>query len=391
MNKKMNIPIARTKLTKSEFDIVRKPLESGWIVQGPYTKKFEDKWSKFTNSDESIAVTSCTTALQLSLAALGFEPGDEVILPAFTWIATANIVEHLGGVVKFCDIDLETFNIDVNQVEKHITSKTKAIIPVHLFGLSADMNPIIEIAKKYNLWVVEDAACGFGAKYYGTHVGTIGDTGCFSFHPRKSITTGEGGMVTTSNSALADKIRSLRDHGATMSDYQRHHGAKPYLLAEYPYAGYNYRLTDIQASIGVTQMDRAEDIIKERQKIGRKYTKELGKMNFFQLPYENDSFVHGFQSYACIFNVNNIKIKNVQDINNQRNQFMDDLQNAGVSTRPATHAVHMLEYYKAKYSIKPMDFPNAYIANECSISFPLFNGMSDDEQSYVIKKIKDLL
>ena len=239
------------------------------------------KFSEFTESKHSIAVTSCTSALHLSLAALGFKAGDEAIVPAFTWISTANIIEHLGGKVIFCDIDLETFNIDISQIESKITPRTKAILPVHLFGLSADMDPILNLAKKYNLWVVEDAACGFGSTYNNKHVGTLGDTGCFSFHPRKAITTGEGGMITTNDDDLAEKIISMRDHGAAMSDFQRHHGSKPYLLSEYPYAGYNYRLTDIQASIGSTQMNRANEIVFERKKIAKTYNNKLSDLNFF--------------------------------------------------------------------------------------------------------------
>lgn len=384
----MKVPIARTQLTKKEFDIIQKPLESGWVVQGPYTQEFEKKFSEFVDVKESIAVSSCTSALHLSLAALNFKPGDEAIVPAFTWISTANVVEHLGGKVVFCDIDLSTFNIDISKIEKKITPRTKAILPVHLFGLSANMNPIIEIAKKHNLFVIEDAACGFGSKYSNKHVGTFGDTGCFSFHPRKAITTGEGGMVTTNNSELARKIRSMRDHGAAMSDFQRHHGSRPYLLAEHPYAGYNYRMTDIQASIGLTQMDRAKKIVDERIKLAITYLKSLDGLDFFQLPTNTNGYQHGYQSFPCLFDKKNINLSNVEDINTRRNSFMDTLQNDGVSTRPATHAVHMLKYYREKYRIDPHDFPNAYIANECSISFPLFNGLTAKEQDYVINTIK---
>ena len=385
----MKVPIARTQLTEKEFNIIRKPLESGWVVQGPYTKAFEESWSEFTGAKHSIAVTSCTTALHLSLATLGLKPNDEVIVPAFTWIATANVVEHLKAKVIFCDIDLKTFNIDPSQIEAKITSRTKAIIPVHLFGLSADMDPILEIAQKHNLWVVEDAACGFGAEYKGQHVGTFGETGCFSFHPRKAITTGEGGMITTNNDDLAEKMRSMRDHGAAMSDFQRHHGAKPYLLAEHPYAGFNYRMTDIQASIGVTQMERADDILNERQALAKKYNKALKELDFFQLPYENTNYEHGYQSYPCMSDIKNASLNKIKTVNEKRNMFMNALQKEGVSTRPATHAVHMLQYYREKYEVIPEDFPNAYIANECSISFPLFNGLTDEEQCFVIKSIKE--
>ena len=198
----------------------------------------------------------------------------------------------------------------------------------------------MRIANKYNLWVVEDAACGFGAKYRKRHVGNFGNTGCFSFHPRKSITTGEGGMITTNDDALARKLRSMRDHGAAISDYQRHHGSKPFLLPEFPYAGFNYRMTDIQASIGVTQMNRANKIVNERRHLAEKYIKELQQLDFFQLPIAENYFEHGYQSFPCIYDINNINSRDILSINNNRNNFMDSLEKIGVSTRPATHAVH---------------------------------------------------
>ena len=187
-------------------------------------------------------------------------------MPAFTWISTANVIEHLGGKVVFVDIDLNTFNIDFTKIEECITDRTKAILPVHLFGLPAAMNEILKIARKYNLVVVEDAACGFGSKLNQTHVGTFGNTGCFSFHPRKAITTGEGGMITTNDEELAIKMRRLRDHGASLSDHQRHLGPKPYLLSDHKDAGFNLRMTDIQAALGLAQMKRAKKIVNERKK-----------------------------------------------------------------------------------------------------------------------------
>lgn len=389
MTSKMNIPIARTSLLENEIQSVIAPLENGWLVQGPKVQEFESKWSKFTSSENSLAVTSCTTALHLSLAALEFGPGDEAIVPAFTWISTANVVEHLGGKVVFCDIDPETFNIDVSQIERKITSKTKAILPVHLFGLAANMDPINEIAKRHNLWVVEDAACGFGAKYFGRHVGTLGTTGCFSFHPRKALTTGEGGMVTTSDSKLADKVRCLRDHGATMSDLQRHLGAKPYLLADHPEAGYNQRMTDIQGALGSAQMDRAHEIILERRNLANIYNEAFSNLGWLRTPACHEGYEHGYQSYPCMFRPENLGLQNVKEVNQARNAWMESLQTAGISTRPATHAVHMLSYYQKKYRCEPEDYPNAYIANECSISLPLFHGMTEDEQNFVIEFVKN--
>ena len=390
----MNIPIARTNLTEAEINSVLEPLHSGWLVQGPKVREFEEKWSSFTGSKHSIAVTSCTTALHLSLAALGFGPGDEAIVPAFTWISTANVVEHLGGKVVFCDIDLETFNIDPAQIESLITNKTKAILPVHLFGLSADIEAIHAIVQRHNLWVVEDAACGFGARYHGSHVGTFGNTGCFSFHPRKAITTGEGGMVTTQDEQLAERVRRLRDHGAAMSDLQRHLGARPYLLADHPDAGYNQRMTDIQAALGSAQMDRANLIVKERRRLALRYDQALEDLACLQTPARPQGYEHGYQSYPCLFQPERTKyaastrdIKEIKTINEVRNQWMDQLQKQGISTRPATHAVHMLSFYKQKYRLKPEDFPNAFAANDCSISLPLFHGMTAREQGIVIEII----
>ena len=206
---KLNVPIARTALEKNEIESVLGPLSSGWLVQGPKVREFEEKWSAFTGAAHSIAVTSCTSALHLSLVALGIGPGDEVIVPAFTWISTANVVEHCGAKPVFCDIDLETFNIDAKAAAAVVTDRTKAIIPVHLFGLCADMDAVAALAKTHGLAVVEDAACGFGARIGGRHAGTFGDTGCFSFHPRKAITTGEGGMVTCADEALAAQYVAL--------------------------------------------------------------------------------------------------------------------------------------------------------------------------------------
>jgi perosamine synthetase len=382
-----NVPIARTSLSESEIQSVMEPLRSGWLVQGPKVREFEDKWSAFTGAKHSIAVTSCTTGLHLSLAAMGIESGDEVIVPAFTWIATANVVEHLGAKVVFCDIDLETFNLDVQRLASLVTAKTKAILPVHLFGMAADMEPINAFSKQHQLWVVEDAACGFGSRYQGQHVGTLGHTGVFSFHPRKAITTGEGGMITTQDDELAAKLRRLRDHGAAMSDLQRHLGARPYLLADHPDAGYNQRMTDLQAALGAAQMDRASDIVLERQHLARRYDEAFASLAWLRTPVKRAGYEHGYQSYPCLFQPESIKPNAVLRINERRNAWMDKLQKLGISTRPATHAVHMLTFYREKYKLNPQDFPNAYAANDCSISLPLFHGLTVKEQDYVIEQV----
>jgi len=390
----MKIPIAKTKLLEEDILSVLEPLRSGWLVQGPKVAEFERLWSDFTGVKNSIAVTSCTSALHLSLAALGFGPGDEAIVPSFTWISTANVVEHLGGKVVFADIDLNTFNIDPDDIESKITKRTKAIIPVHLFGLSANMDSILRIANKYSLRVIEDAACGFGSYFRNKHVGNFGDTGCFSFHPRKSITTGEGGMITTNDDDLAEKLRRLRNHGASLTDLQRHLGPKPYLLSDHLDAGYNQRMTDFQAAMGITQLKRGKEILSERKEIASKYNDELINMKLLTPKY-NSLYVHGYQSFPCIFDfeeVNkSVKEKNIDKIKKiklKRNKLMETLQDQGISTRPATHAVHMLTFFKDKYKLSEDTYIKSMAANECSLSLPLYNGMTKKEQDYVIDVLK---
>lgn len=384
----MNVPIARTSLLESEIESVLEPLRSGWLVQGPKVKAFEDKWSAFTGANHSLAVTSCTTGLHLAAVALGLGPGDEVIVPALTWIATANIVEHQQATVVFCDIDLETFNIDPVAFEAAITPKTKGVIPVHLFGLAANMGAINAIAARHGLWVIEDAACGFGATYNGAHVGTMSDAGAFSFHPRKAITTGEGGMVTTNRPELAETIRRLRDHGASMSDLQRHLGPRPYLLADHPLAGYNQRMTDFQGALGSAQMDRASEIVAERRRLAGRYDAAFADLSWLRTPVEPEGYGHSYQSYPCLFRPEPIDAESIGRVNGLRNAWMDALQQRGISTRPATHAVHLLSFYRDKYKLAPQDFPNARAANDCSISLPLFHGMTEPEQDHVISVVR---
>lgn len=381
------IPISRTSFSKYEVNSVINTLRSGWLVQGPQVQLFEEKWCAFTKAKNSIAVSSCTSALHLALLALGFKRGDEAIVPAFTWISTANVVENLGGKVKFCDINLETFNIDCDQIESKISKNTRVILPVHLFGAPADMGRIHALAKKYNLLVVEDAACGLGTKIHNRHVGLFGDIGCFSFHPRKSLTTGEGGMITTRNNTIAERLKRLRDHGAIKSDFTKKIAGQPFFLADHSDAGLNQRMTDFQAALGVAQMKRVKEIISERKRLASIYNSELLNKSWLKPQKILESGQHGYQSYACLFQPFQINKKTVKKINCLRNQWMVELYKVGISTRPATHAVHMLSYYKKKYNLKASDFPNAWMANDCSISLPLFDGLKPEEQKYIISHL----
>lgn len=383
MTKKMSLPITSVKLDDSIKKELSDLIDTGWLVQGPKVKEFEDLWCQFTGVKHSIAVTSCTTAMHASLTAMEIGPGDEVIVPAFTWIATANVVEHVGAKVVFCDIDINTFNIDTLKLEQLITKNTKAIIPVHLFGLSCEIQEILNIANKYNLKVIEDGACGFGSYYNNIHVGNFGHTGCFSFHPRKAITSGEGGMITTNDDDLAIKLRSLRDHGAEMSDLQRHLGPKPYLLSSYEYAGYNFRMTDLQATVAIPQMYTAKENSNNRVNLSKKFNQLLDKIDWLSYPKVDERFQHGYQSYVCLFNPEKIDKNNVGKINSLRNNFMEYLQDLDISPRPGTHAVHALGFYKKKYNIAEHDFLNAWIADQCSLGLPFYPSMNSSEFEYL--------
>jgi perosamine synthetase len=384
---RVTIPITKPVFGPEELRAVQLPLETGWIVQGPYVKTFEDRFAAFVGASQAVATTSCTTALHLALAALRVTPGDEVIVPAFTWIATANVVEYLGGRPVFCDIDLETFNIDVDQMASLVTPRTVGILPVHLFGLCADMDAVRHVAERNSLWVVEDAACGFGARIRGRHCGTFGTCGCFSFHPRKAITTGEGGMITTASAELATMAASLRDHGATESDLARHVGSAPFRLADYPHLGYNFRMTDIQGALGCAQMDRAEWILAERTRVARAYDERLEPFDWLARPVVPPGYDHGYQSYVCLFRPDAPTLANVDRQGERRNELMAAMEALGIATRPGTHAVAFSRYYRERYSLEPSCFERAYTAESLSLSLPLYPQMTEAEIDLVCSSL----
>ena len=385
-NLELKIPITKTYFDDSDYENILKPLKSGWVVQGPFVEEFEKRFSKFVNSRYSIACSSCTSALHISLAALEIKEGDEVIVPAFTWVSTANAIEYTGAKPIFCDIDLKTFNIDVNQIEGKITGKTKAIIPVHLFGLPVDMDSILSISKKYNLKVIEDAACGLGSYYKNKHVGNFGDFGCFSFHPRKAITTGEGGMITTQSEELDKTCRMLRNHGEEINR-DVSNDSEVLLLSEFNVLGYNYRMTDIQGALGVSQMEKVEWVQKQRIERARKYDDLLKGLKWLKKPFYNDDYFHGYQSYVCLFQPESVTLENIDKLGKMRNELMIKLQKKGISTRQGTHAVHTLGYYKKKYGINNEDYPNAMFAEKLSLALPLYPQMTDEEQNFVVNEL----
>lgn len=394
---KMNIPITKTIFGDEEKEAIVKPLETGWVVQGPNVAKFQNMFADFTGSKYAHAASNCTTALHLGLEAMNITKGDKVIVPSFTYVASANAVEYTGAEVVFCDIDLKTFNIDETKLEEIIKkdSSIKAIMPVNLFGLCANMPYIMELAKKYNLKVIEDSACGFDGWIGDKHSGTFGDCGCFSFHPRKSICTGEGGMLITNNEDIASNVSQLKDHGASKSDLQRHKEKGGSLLPDFTMRGYNYRMTDMQGALGVCQMDRKEYIMNGRREVASKYDIVLKDISQLLTPYIPENYKHGYQSYVCIFtdgeDISNLTKEQIDSINIKRNIFMEKLEEMTIATRQGTHAVHTLGYYKNKNNFKDEDFLMSYAADRLSIALPLYAGMTNEEFDYVISNVKEAL
>lgn len=373
------VHIALPSTGADEFEAVREPIESGWLTSGPKVRAFEEKFSALHNLKHSLAVTSCTTALHLALAALDVGPGDEVIVPSFTWIASANAVLYCGATPVLCDVDRTTFNIDVESALSKVTDKTKAIIPVHLFGLCADIDAL-KNGLPAHVKIVEDAACAAGAIYKGKHAGALGDFGCFSFHPRKSVTTGEGGMLTTNNDALADVSGMMRNHGASISEEQRHHGAQPYLLPDFNVLGYNYRMTDLQAAVGCVQLEKLEAFIKERAVWAAWYRKELSGIEWLRLPQEPEGGRHAWQSFVTYVDPDKAPLP--------RNEIMSKLHERGVATRPGTHAVHMTNLYQSRFGLSEDDFPGARDCERNTMAIPLHNRMTEEDYHFVAECLK---
>lgn len=377
ITEKRNIPISLPVTGEEEWHAIKEPLMTGWLTSGPKVREFEKNFAERHQVKHAVAVTSATTALHLALVALDIKPGDEVIVPAFTWVSTANVVLYQGAKVVFCDIDSKTFNIDPEQLKEKISAKTKAIIPVHLFGLCADMDAIKEVAG--DIPFVEDGACAAGAAYKGVAAGGLGTLGCFSFHPRKSVTTGEGGMITTNDDALGEKLAILRNHGASVSEEQRHHGPKPFILPDFDVMGFNYRMTDLQGAVGVVQLKKLDTFISERAHWAAYYTRELASIPWLQTPQHSSEYKHGWQSYVTLVDESKAPMS--------RNDIMEKLQKQGISTRPGTHAVHMLNFYREKYGLKPTDYPEAQKVNDYSMAIPLHNRMTSDDYAYVVNAL----
>jgi perosamine synthetase len=373
--------ITEPQFDQDELDLLRQCLDSRWVTQGPMTTRFEQLFATRHQVQTALATTSCTAALHLAAMALELGPGDEVIVPAFTWVTSAHCAEYVGAKVVFADVDPVTFNLDPAAVAAQVTPRTRAIVAVHLFGLPAPMDELLEIARRHDLAIIEDAACAVGTVYRGRPVGAIGDVGCFSFHPRKVITTGEGGMVTTDRADLASRVRSLRNHGATGLPPGLD-PSRPYAMATFDMLGYNLRLSDIQASVGVAQMGKLDRLLAERRRLAERYSALLADDDEVVLPVVPDDCVHTFQSYVLRLRSGGLA---------RRNGVMDRLAQARIQTRPGTHAPHRLGYYATKYGLRPEQYPNAVLCEETSITLPVFPGMTDEQQQFVVQELREAL
>jgi perosamine synthetase len=369
------IPIARLNLGEAEAAAAADVVRSGWLMNGPRTAEFEALVADYVGARHAVAVSSATTALHLALVAAGVGPGDEVVCPSFSFIATANAIRYVGATPVFVDIDERTYNLDVSQVEAAITPRTRAVLPVSQIGLPADIPAVMELAHQHGLVVVEDAAPSLGASIHGTRLGALSDLTCFSFDARKILTTGEGGMVTTDDGEAAHRIRLLRAHAASVSTADRDRSAKV-VLESYPELGFNYKITDIQAAIGVVQMGRVDAVVAERQRLGRRYDELLAAEDRVVTPYVPPCYHHVYQSYLVRL-----------DTERTQEEVMAAMLDLGVATR-RIFAIHD----QPAYADRPRpSLPRTELAAATTLLLPLFVGLTDDEHDEVVTALAKCL
>ncbi|MBA2370160.1 MAG: DegT/DnrJ/EryC1/StrS family aminotransferase [Chloroflexi bacterium] len=373
------MPITKPSLTEEEARAPFESIRSGWVTQGPKVAEFERAVAAYTGAKHGIATTSCTTGLHLALASTGIGPGDEVICPSFTFIASANAILYTGATVVFCEVDPRTFNIDPEDAERRITKKTKAIMPVDQIGLACDIDAINDIGKRHGIDVVEDAAPAIGESYKGRKVGSNAHSTVFSFHPRKVITTGEGGMITTDDDALADRARKLRAHGMSVSDLDRHK-ADRVIIEEYRELGFNYRMTDIQASIGLVQLRRLDELLRLRRERADRYNRELPEITGIEIPYVPDYAEHTYQSYC---------LRLSKDCRLDREDLMTNLLRRGIATRRGVMASHLERTYTDRNGT--VSLPVTEEATRTTMLIPLYATMTAEEQSHVIDSLREEL
>lgn len=363
------IPLARPFFDGEELEEIRKVLDSGWVSQGPKVKEFESNVARHIGSKYVIAVTNCTAALHLANLSIGISQNDEVIVADYTFPATGHSVLYCNAKPVFVDVDPRTYNIDPAKIEEKITEKTKAIIPVHTFGQSAEINDILTIAEKYNLFIIEDAACAFGAKYRGDFSGTLGDIGCFSLHARKGITTGEGGIIVTDNEEFAESMRHLSVFGMkTAWDRKK---ADQFLIPEFCDIGFNYKMSDITAAVGVAQLKKLNKIIDKKIELAHYWDEKLENIDNIEKPYVSHDCFHIYQSYVALLG---------KKIN--RNKIIEKMGQYGIQTQIGTYSSHIQPVYQSKDKC-----PTSFDIYVRSIALPIYYGLKKEEIDLIADRL----
>lgn len=384
MEKKF-IPFALPDIGEEEVSEVVSTLRSGWVTTGPKTKEFETKFSEYINANvEAIAVNSATAGLHLALEACGVGEGDEVIIPTLTFTATGEIVRYLGADPVFVDCDPETLCLDISQIESRITSRTKAIIPVHMAGLACDMEAVLAIARRHGLRVIEDAAHTCPSKINNVYIGQHpSDAIVYSFYATKTITTGEGGMIVTQNPELAKRCKIMRLHGINRDAFDRYTSKKPSWYYEVVAPGYKYNLTDIASSLGICQLAKADRFQLRREQMAKRYLKELADLPLIMPPQVKnpETDMHSWHLFCCQLVTDKIS----------RDEFIQQMSDHGVGTSVHFIPLHLQPYWKERYQLTPEQFPNASRYYQNAVSLPLYTKMTDDDQAYVIAVIRQIL